>query len=354
MTVTNDDLASRWEALGRGEQPLPSSPEQTKPPVYYRPLDEAAHEFVRWAQSPHERVYTGFPDLDDQMRGIAPGEMTLLIGYSHSGKTLTLLEMLRTNREKNVVYFVPDEPRTLVLIKLACVVHGVNAHDLERAVAQDDHEAIDLLRNTANEYFPNLAVFDQPMSLSEMEKAMNEVSDLWGNKPDLVVFDYLELLQGGGEDVPSKANTLKAWGRRHDVPLLVLHQTSRSSGADGKRMTISSGSFGGEQQATHIIGVRRKRFEIEGQIRELESKLDKSASSERLMEQLDFLRYESRIHAHTLTLNLVKNKRPAGNLLDDIDFEIERGTGRLARLRDGELPAQFLSEVRNTEVRGGF
>ena len=84
MTVTNDDLASRWEALGRGEQPLPSSPEQSKPHVYYRPLDEAAHEFVRWAQSPHERVYTGFPDLDDQMRGIAPGEMTLLIGYSHS------------------------------------------------------------------------------------------------------------------------------------------------------------------------------------------------------------------------------------------------------------------------------
>jgi len=146
--------------------------------------------------------------------------------------------------------------------------------------------------------------------------------------------------------VPSKANTLKAWGRRHDVPLLVLHQTSRSSGAEGKRLTISSGSFGGEQQATHIVGVRRKRFEIESQIRELEAKLDKSTASERTMEQLDSLRYEARIHAHTLTLNLVKNKRPAGNLLDDIDFEIEQGTGRLTRLRDGELPSQFYEAVR--------
>ena len=114
-------------------------------------------------------------------------------------------------------------------------------------------------------------------------------------------------------------------------------------------MTISSGSFGGEQQATHIIGVRRKRFEIEAQIREIESKLDRSASSERLMEQLDVLRHDARVHAHTLTLNLVKNKRPAGSLLDDIDFEIEKGTGRLARLRDGEYPSQFLAEV-----RGGF
>jgi len=348
--VDSGELLSRWDALGRGEEPLPNvSTVETavKTHNYYRPLDEAAHEFVRWAQSPHERIYTGFADLDDQMRGIAPGEMALLIGYSHSGKTLTLFEMLSANRNKNVVYFVPDEPRTLVLIKLACVTHGVNAYDLERLIASDDSGAIDLLRETANDYFPNLAVFDQPMALSDMEKAMGEVCDVWGQKPDLVVFDYLELLQGGGEDVPSKANTMKAWGRRHDVPMLILHQTSRSSGADGRRMTISSGSFGGEQQATHIIGVRRKRFEIESQIRELEAKLDKSSASERAMEQLDMLRYNARIHAHTLTLNLVKNKRPGGTLLDDIDFEIEHGTGRLRRLRDGELPSQFLSEVRS-------
>jgi len=340
-------LALKWEALmAGGESPPSSSTTETKTHSYYRPLEEAAHEFVRWAQSPHERIYTGFTDLDNEMRGIASGEMCLVIGYSHSGKTLTLLEMLKANHNKNVVYFVPDEPRTLVLIKLACVTHGVNAIDLERMVAADEPEAIDLLKQTANEFFPTLAVFDQPLSLSDMERAMGEVTDLWGQKPDLVVFDYLELLQGGGEDVPSKANTLKAWGRRHDVPLLVLHQTSRSSGADGKRLTISSGSFGGEQQATHIVGVRRKRFEIESQIRELEAKLDKSTASERTMEQLDSLRYEARIHAHTLTLNLVKNKRPAGNLLDDIDFEIEQGTGRLTRLRDGELPSQFYEAVR--------
>lgn len=342
-----EDFASKWEALKAGGESPPSSLPEPKQMHYYRPLEEAAEEFVRWAQSPHERIYTGFNDLDREMRGIASGEMCNIIGYSHSGKTLVTLEILKANQNKNVVYFVPDEPRTLVLIKLACVTHGVNAIDLERSIAQDDAGAIDLLKQTANEHFPNLAVFDQPMALSDMEKSMGEVSSMWGQKPDLIVFDYLELLQGGGEDVPSKANTLKAWGRRHDVPLIALHQTSRTSGADGKRMTISSGSFGGEQQATHIIGVRRKRFEIDAQIRDLETKLDKSSASERAMEQLDNLRYEARIHAHTLTLNLVKNKRPAGNLIDDIDFEIEQGTGRLTRLSEGELPSQFLREARH-------
>jgi KaiC/GvpD/RAD55 family RecA-like ATPase len=345
MTLDSSDLLSKWEALGRGEEPLPApSTEPAKQHTYYRPLEDAAYEFVRWAQSPHERIYTGFADLDREMRGIAAGEMCLVIGYSHSGKTLTLLQMLIENRDKNVIYFVPDEPRTLVLIKLACVLHGVNAIDLERQVAADNEDAIELLKNTAVQHFPNLAVFDQSMALSDMEKSMAEMTDIWGQKADLVVFDYLELLQGGGEDVPSKANTLKAWGRRHDVPLLVLHQTSRTSGADGKRMTISSGSFGGEQQATHIIGVRRKRFEIEAQIRELEAKIDKSSGSERAMEQLDLLRYEARVHAHTLTINLVKNKRPAGALIDDIDYEIEEGSGRLTRIGD-DLPKQFLESI---------
>lgn len=342
------DLAARWEALDE-EAPAPVEP----PPTYrtaqsfYRPLADAADEFVRWAQSPHERIYTGFGDLDAEMRGIAPGELCMVIGYSHSGKTLTLLEMLKANRDKHVIYFVPDEPRTLVLIKLACVLHGIDALDLERQVARDDPDATELLRATAIEHFPNLAVFDESLSLSEMERAKHEVSELWGQAPDLVVFDYLELLQGGGEDVPSKANTLKAWGRRHEVPLLVLHQTSRTAGADGRKLSISSGAFGGEQQATHIIGVRRKRFDIAAQIRELEEKLDRSAASERVMERLEYLRYEARVHEHTLTINLVKNKRPGGRLLDDMDFEIEKGSGRLRRLRPGDLPTQYL------EVGGG-
>ena len=334
------DLKASWEALkGRGSSDA-APPTVASPLAYYRPLSDAADDFVRWAQSPHERVYLGVNDLDCEMRGIAPGEMTLIIGYSHSGKTLFLLRALETNRRKRVVYFCPDEPRQLTLIKLACLVHGMNAIDLEKRIAADDHDAVELLRHTAEEYFPDLAVFDQNVALSDMEKAYTEVCDVWGAAPHLVVFDYLELLSGGGEDVPSKANTLKAWGRRHDVPMLVLHQTSRSSGADGRKLTISRGSYGGEQQATHIIGVRRKRFELEAQIRELEEKLDRSQASERSMERLELLRWEASVHRHTLTVNLVKNKRPGGGLVDDMDFEIEHGTGRLSRLHNGDLPLQ--------------
>lgn len=335
--MSTSDFSERWAALGRGEQIAPPVP-SIREHKFYEPLVKAADEYVHWAQNPQDRIYLGFPDLDEQMRGIAPSELCLINGYSHSGKTLFLLQILVANADKPVIYFCPDEPRTLTLIKLACVISGVDANMLEKRVADNDPDAIRLLRETANQHFPNLAVFDQMMTLNDMEKSLSEVSDLWG-KPALMVFDYLELLQGGGEDVPSKANTIKAFGKRHNIPLLVLHQSSRTAGADGKKMTISSGAYGGEQQATHIVGVRRKKFEIESLIRETEERIERATTNtERLMERLDALRFDLRIHQNTLTVNLVKCKRPASVLLDDMDFEIEYGTGRLTRLPTGVLP----------------
>ena len=331
------DYTERWAKIGRGEIISPPDSLSTPKYNYYAPLVKAADDYVHWAQTPNERVYLGFADIDEQMRGIAPSELCMINGYSHSGKTLALLQILSANRNKRVVYFCHDEPRTLTLIKLACVVHGVDANQLEQQVANNDRGAINLLKETATEHFQNLAVFDQTVSLLDMERSLAEVSDVMG-EPQLIVVDYLELITGAGEDVPSKANAIKAFGKRHNKPLLVLHQSSRTAGADGRKMTISSGAYGGEQQATHIIGVRRKRFEIEGHIRDLQEKLERASNTEKIMEKIESLQYELRIHMDTLTLNLVKCKRPASALLDDMDFTIEYGTGRLHRLDTGVLP----------------
>jgi hypothetical protein len=304
----------------------------------YSPLGESIDSFVRWAQSPQERINLGIARIDAEMRGIAPGEIAMVLGFAHGGKTLLLLHSLKHNKEKHIALFIPDEPKELVLIKLTCITHNIDARILEERIAKNDKEAINLMKETAYEHFPNLAVFDQSLSSTDMERGYNEVCDVWNQAPELVVVDFLELIQAG-ETVPEKATFLKGFGRKHDVPMLVLHQTSRHAGADGKKLTMSSGSNGREQQATAILGVRRKKYEIQSEITELIEKLNRS-SSERTQERLDFLRYEQKIHEHTVTVNLLKNKRPAGQLVDDVDFELNAATGRLRDL-NGELPRQY-------------
>ena len=335
MRLSAEEISAGWENVGRPSAVAPQLSEYRM----YTPLSEAADSFVRWAQSPQERVHLGISRIDKELRGIAPGEIAMMLGFAHGGKTLLLLHALRNNRDKHIAMFIPDEPRQLVLTKLTCMHHGIDARELEARVAADDQEAIDLLRRTAEEDFPNLAVFDQPLTSSDMERAYGEVCDVWGQVPELVVVDYLDLVEAG-ETVPDKATFLKGFGRRHDVPILVLHQTSRHAGADGAKLTMSSGSFGGEQQATSIIGVRRKKYQIAHEMYELIEKLDRS-HSERAQDRLELLRHEAKIHEHTVTVSLLKNKRPAGQLVDDIDFELDTATGRLREL-DGELPEQYL------------
>jgi hypothetical protein len=175
-------------------------------------------------------------------------------------------------------------------------------------------------------------VFDQESDLRSMSASMDEVTEAWGHRPDLVIFDYLDLLSIGDGDgnTPTKMNAIKAWGKKQSVPLIVLHQASRTKGADGAEMTITSGAYGGEQQATFIVGVRRKKSFYKGIISEFEAKIAASANpSETMLATLEEAKYNYTQHLDTLTVNLVKNKRPPGRLVDDTDFTLEMNTGRL-------------------------
>jgi len=339
MQISAEDMSASWSAAGRF---TPATP----PPAdgrfrMYEPLSDAADEYIRWAQSPGERVHTGIKKIDEEMRGIGAGELAMVIGFAHGGKTLLLMHMLEQNRDKHIALFIPDEPRQLVLTKLTCMHHKIDARELEARVARNDQIAVDLLRSTAEESFPNLAVFDQPLNEADMERGYGEISEVWGRPPELVVVDFLDLVDAG-ETVPDKANALKAFGRIHDVPLMVLHQTSRTSGADGRKLTMSSGAYGGEQQATMVLGVRRKKYEIASQIHELVETLSRK-KDDRAEDRLAGLRYAQKVHENTLTVSLLKNKRPAGQLVDDIDFELDPLTGRLTDLH-GELPRSYRQE----------
>lgn len=338
--VDSDFLAARLEALrteslAEAGGAVPTF--GTRPVQDYRlysPLADAAKEYIKFARSGDKRIYLGIKPFDDAMRGLAPGELMLIVGYAHSGKTVVTTKLLQTNSDRRVVFFTPDETRVLVLIKLASLVHRISAEVIEQRIADGDQEMEQLLEDVAETHFPNLAVFDQGVTLNDMDRAWDEVTDVWAAPPELVVFDYLDLLSGSGEDVPSKMNAIKAWGKNHEVPLIVLHQSSRTSGKDGQAVTMSSGGYGGEQQAMFMLGVRRKKNEIAARIAELETKLKTKAGDTSAIEvQLSEAKYDFNVHRDTVSLNLLKNKRPPSRLVDEQDFTLDAETGRIRPLQ---------------------
>ena len=352
MTQALDDatLAS-FSQFVAGEADVVSDRTHAAPPLrLYKPLSSAAEEYQRWAEHPEQRVYTGIPELDARMRGTAPGEMTQILGFSHGGKTVVATQILLSNVDKNMVLFTPDETRTAVLSKLVALLHDIDAEELERRIFQQDQEARRLLLSTATEYLPNLGVCEENLTLNEMSSYLEEYESVHG-PCDGVMYDYLRLLKGAGEDFPSKWGNIKAWGRKIKKPLFVLHQTSRTSGAHGKKLTITSGEYGGEAESTHIIGVRRKRAEIAAEIAEILDKLDSRQTPSGFLERrVQELQYDLTLHEHTITLNLVKNKRPPMKLVDDLDFELNQRTGKISPLRAGEVMRSARAALEQREM----
>lgn len=330
-------LAATRAAAAAAPATTPAAP-ATTPNLglrHLKPLSEAVDELVAQAQTSTtgERIMLGIPEFDEAMRGLAPKEMLVIAGFAHSGKTLVTTELLRTNRHRRVLMITADEDRVLVLAKLVSLVSGIPAEEMERRIAAGDQRAIALIREVATETFPTLAIVDDVATLGGMSTVFREATDLWGAPPEVVIFDYLDLLDIGGDgggDTRSKFSAIKAWGKDQSVPLVIMHQASRSGGADGQEITLTSGAYGGEQQATFIVGVRRQRDHWKSRIRELEDKQRNAMRpSEALPELIAEARWQYEYHANTITLNLVKNKRPPGRLVDDVDFVLEANTGRI-------------------------
>lgn len=303
-------------------------------PRYYRPLVEAADDFAREARTlkTGQRFYTGIPSFDDAMRGLSPKQLMLVQGYAHSGKTVFVTEAICHNHLEPMVLFTPDEDRVLILTKLVSRVEGVSAEELERRIADGDEQTEKMIRGIASDYFPNLAVFDDIADLRKMTAAVDECRQVWGRREAVTIFDYAQLLSygDGSGDVVGKIDGLKGWGKSQDTPLIVMHQSSRTKGSDGGAVTIDSGTHGGEQQATFVIGVRRKKNFYTAQIADLEARKAVSTRDTSAIDlALETARYELSKHLDSITFNVVKNKRPPSRLVDDTDFHLDRDTGRI-------------------------
>ena len=82
----------------------------------------------------------GIPEVDLATRGVGRGEVMLVVGRSHTGKSQVLLNSIVTNLVNNtaihVVIFSMDEPRELVVMKLYCLLRGKSSTEVEEAIKE--------------------------------------------------------------------------------------------------------------------------------------------------------------------------------------------------------------------------
>lgn len=310
--LNDEELQARLEQL--------QSPNGQRKYKYVTPFSAAATSLVDVLSNTDHRFKLGLPHIDVMTRGFGKHELALIVGFAHSGKTQLINTMILNNPEKRVLFFSLDDPAEMILTKLICMKEGFSAEFLEQWVRESPKDARLNIERHARNTFKNLLVPDANLSIGQMDEAIAEATDLWGNYPDAIVIDYLQLIPGeegetGTDHTKSMSRAIKRWVKDLDCPLIVLHQNNRAKGGPGEVVSMLSAAYGGEQEATFMLGVRRKLFD----------------------ESLD--EHDRMKHADTVTLHLVKNKRPPGRLTppQGHDFHIDGKTGLIRQL----TPADF-------------
>jgi replicative DNA helicase len=345
VTFTPELSEAELEALVRGAKSAPRQRPDGRPYRLVRPLVQAADSLVSFAAQPERRVLLNLREIDEQTMGIGPGELAYVTGFSHSGKTQVILNALLAQRERRTVVFTADEPASLVLAKLVSLSRGVSGRDLIERIQSGDRSARAMVYDVATEDWPNLLVVDGSLSFDDMSIGVEECSDYWGAEPQIVVVDYLGLIRGGddssdlGGSVVHNSRRLKAWTMEHDLPVLCMHQGTRSGSGRGQAATLAdAAAYGGEAEAIFLLNVRRKKAAIAAAIRDLEyqeaTKGKLSASQET---QLSKLLWDLPRHEHTVTVQLLKSKRPGSRLThpDGIDYHLDPHTGLVSEMANG-------------------
>lgn len=228
-----------------------------------RNLQEAFADYQMWATDPTPRIGFGMRWFDQPTNGgIARSEIAMFMAFSSVGKTTVALNIIRNNPGIPCLFFSLEMNWRMVAARLAAIDLGFTTRQIEA-----DYRA-----GTEPEWVPGfvdryryLVCDDTPsITLKQASESFHRAADYLGTSPRLVVWDYLELIGGGGllgkaEQVDKAAQKLRDWTREHDCSSLVLHQVGKGDGG-ADPLDLGSGRYGGYAPMDFVCGAYAPRL----------------------------------------------------------------------------------------------
>ena len=184
-----------------------------------------------------EGVTTGLTDLNKITNGLHKADLILLAARPSMGKTALALNIaINAARAKNkVVIFSLEMSKVQLGNRLLSTASGVNSFYLNTGNLSND-DMNNLINAVQDLEYMKLFIDDTPgITLLEMRSRVRRIKHEYGL--DLIVIDYLQLMQGGTsrlteqnrqQEISEISRNLKALARELDVPVLALSQLSRS------------------------------------------------------------------------------------------------------------------------------
>lgn len=223
---------------------------------------------------------SGFDDLDKLTSGLQPSDFIILAARPSMGKTALALNIvqnvaLRAHKKvggepRSVAFFSLEMSKEQLVNRMLCAEAGIDSQRLR--VGEMGDKDWDALWSACDAMSKAHIYIDDTAGITSMEMRSRARRLKAEHGLDLIIVDYLQLMQGSGkrntsgdrqQEVSEISRSLKALARELNVPVLALSQLSRGVEArQVKRPMLSdlreSGSL--EQDADIVAFLYREDY----------------------------------------------------------------------------------------------
>ncbi len=215
-------------------------------------------------------IATGFVDFDRMTTGLQKSDLIIVAGRPAMGKTSFAMNIAETAAVKggaSVAVFSMEMSGEQLATRLISSLGRINANKVRTGQLEEDDwqyliKAVDQLKDS------NIFIDDTPaLTPTELRSRVRRIARS-NHGLDLVVIDYLQLMQGSGRsasenratEIAEISRSLKAMAKEMDIPVVALSQLNRSLESRPNRRPImsdlrESGSI--EQDADIIVFIYR-------------------------------------------------------------------------------------------------
>ncbi|WP_416196596.1 replicative DNA helicase [Selenomonas sp.] len=181
-------------------------------------------------------ISTGFRDLDRDTSGLQKSDLILVAARPSMGKTAFTLNIATyaALHGHTVAFFSLEMSKEQLVQRMLCSEGGIDSQRLRTGQLEDADW--DRLINTADRVSKASIYIDDTAGINVMDLRSKARRLKAEHGLDLIVIDYLQLMQGRArsssdnrqQEISEISRSLKALARELDVPVVALSQLSRS------------------------------------------------------------------------------------------------------------------------------
>ena len=185
-------------------------------------------------------IATGFAEFDEMTSGLQPSDLIIVAARPAMGKTsfcMNIAQYVGLKTDKTVGVFSLEMSKEQLVLRMLCGESRVDMHKLRSGfLSEKDWEK--LIQGVSELSQSKLFIDDTP-ALSVMEMRAKARRLKLEHDLDLLVVDYLQLMQGRGrfdnrtQEIGSISRALKGLAKELNIPIVAVSQLSRAPEARG-------------------------------------------------------------------------------------------------------------------------